>query len=192
MQKNRHFFKKKTKNYKERSEEKREQFLKEIEKISVNSRVYVDESGIDQYIDRPFGRSFLGKKVHGIVSGRRYQRESFIAGKAGTKILAPFCYHGTCNADLFNFWLKHFLLPELSPGQVVILDNATFHKSFETKELIESVGCQVLFLPPYSPDLNPIEIFWANLKNRIRETLRKLKNLSLAIDQSFSYYLRTT
>jgi transposase len=54
-------------------------------------------------------------------------------------------------------WVKDFLLPELKPGQVLIMDNAAFHKSQETKKLIETAGCRVLFLPPYSPDLNPIE-----------------------------------
>jgi transposase len=69
------------------------------------------------------------------------------------------------------------------------MDNATFHKSKKTKELIESVGCRILFLPPYSPDLNPIEIFWANLKHKIREKVRILKNLSEAINESFLNYM---
>ena len=101
----------------------------------------------------------LEKFFKGAISGRRYHRESFVAGKLGSKIIAPFCYQGTCDTDLFNFWIKNFLVPELIPGQVVILDNATFHKSSKTKELIESSGCEILFLPPYSPDFNPIEIF---------------------------------
>ena len=81
------------------------------------------------------------------------------------------------------------MLPELIPGQIVILDNATFHKSKKTKDLIESVGCKILFLPPYSPDLNPIEIFWANLKRTIREKVRTLQNLSTAINESFLIYM---
>ena len=92
-------------------------------------RVYIDESGIDTHIYRPRGRSLLGEFVHGLISGRRYQRESFIAGKVGNKIIAPFCYQGICDTDLFNYWMENFLVPKLIPGQVVILDNATFHKS---------------------------------------------------------------
>ncbi len=61
-------------------------------------------------------------------------------------------------------WLKDFLIPELKVGQVVIMDKATFHKSEESRKLIEKAGCRILFLPTYSPDLNPIEIFWANFK----------------------------
>lgn len=86
---------------------------------------------------------------------------------------------------LFNFWLRDFLVPELRPGQVVIMDNATFHKSKESLNLIEKAGCKVLFLPPYSPDLNPIEIFWANFKKVVRTHLETLKTLAQAIDYSF-------
>jgi transposase len=118
----------------------------------------------------------------------RYARESFIAAQRGAQILSPFCYRGTCNTDLFNLWLRDFLIPELKPGQVVIMDNAAFHKSQETKRLIEEAGCRIFFLPPYSPDLNPIEQFWANLKKKVRGLLEKIKAISLAdaIDQAFS------
>lgn len=114
-------------------------------------------------------------KVYGAISGLRYSRESFIAGKVGSKILAPFCYKGTCDTQLFNIWLKNFLIPELKAGQVVIMDNATFHKSKETQELIKKSGCRILFLPPYSPDLNPIEKFWANFKKWFDQIWRKFK-----------------
>ncbi len=101
----------------------------------------------------------IGHQVKGFISGKRYQRESFVTGKAGSKIIAPFCYQGTANTDLFNFWVEQFLVPELISSQTVILDNATCHKSKKTTELIESAGCKLLFLSLYSPDLNPIEIF---------------------------------
>jgi len=88
-------------------------------------------------------------------------------------------------------WLQDFLIPELKPGQVVIMDNATFHKSEESKKLIETAGCRILFLPAYSPDLNPIEIFWANLKKAVRANLEKVKTLAEAIDFSFMSFLKT-
>jgi len=118
----------------------------------------------------------------------RYARESFIAAQRDKQILSPFCYRGTCNTDLFNMWLKDFLIPELKPGQVVIMDNAAFHKSQNTKRFIEEAGCRVFFLPPYSPDLNPIELFWANLKQKVRGLLERIKGIKLAdaIDQAFS------
>jgi transposase len=73
-------------------------------------------------------------------------------------------FNGTCNTNLFETWVEKFLIKELKLGQVVIMDNASFHKSQKTRELIESVGCKIIFLPPYSPDLNPIEKLWANMK----------------------------
>ena len=73
-------------------------------------------------------------------------------------------FNGSCNTELFEAWIEQFLIKELKPGQVVIMDNTSFHKSKKTKSLIESVGCKLVFLPPYSPDLNPIEKFWANMK----------------------------
>lgn len=121
----------------------------------------------------------------GGVSGKRYARESFIAGQIQNKIIAPFCYTGTCDSNLFNFWLENFLLPALGSGYIVIMDNAAFHKSEITKLLIEDAGCQLLFLPPYSPDFNPIEQFWANLKAKIRRIISRFLTLAEAIDEAF-------
>lgn len=92
------------------------------------------------------------------------------------------CFEGTCDTDLFNTWLKQVLIPNLIPGQVLILDNASFHKSIESRKLVEAAGCKILFLPPYSPDLNPIEKFWANMKAKVRELLPKAKSFSEALD----------
>jgi transposase len=93
------------------------------------------------------------------------------------------CFQGTCNTEFFNAWLKQILIPELQPGKVLILDNASFHRSDTTKKLVTSAGCKILFLPPYSPDLNPIEKYWANLKVKVRELLRKISNFTQAIDE---------
>lgn len=139
---------------------------------------------------REYGRSVRGSQILGAVSGLRYARESFIAAKIESCILAPFCYKGTCDTQLFNIWLKDFLIPELKSGQVIIMDNAAFHKSQESQRLIEEAGCRILFLPPYSPDLNPIEVFWANFKKMVRSNLEKLETLAEAIDISFINVLK--
>jgi len=77
-------------------------------------------------------------------------------------------WEGTCNTLIFNQWLKDLLCPLIDENCVIIMDNATFHKSARTRELIESKGAKLLFLPPYSPDLNPIENDFGALK-KIRE-----------------------
>ncbi len=120
--------------------------------------------------------------MFGEISGRRFGRQSVIAALKGKKLLAPMCFEGTCDTDLFNVWLKQELLPSLTPGQVLILDNASFHKSAATRKLVESYGCEIVFLPPYSADLNPIEKYWANMKTKIRELLSVTDTLSEAFD----------
>ncbi len=80
-------------------------------------------------------------------------------------------FYGTCNIAIFEAWVEQFLIKELDPGQVVVMDNATFHKTQKTKKLIKSVKCRLVFLPPYSPDLNPIEKFWANMKRWIKQNM---------------------
>ena len=94
------------------------------------------------------------------------------------------CFQGTCNTELFNTWLKQVLIPELKPGQVLILDNASFHKSEISRKLVEAAGCKLLFLPPYSPDLNPIEKYWANLKVKVRESLSQFTKFTDALDEA--------
>ena len=84
-----------------------------------------------------------------------------------------------------NYWLENCLLPSIGPGYTIVMDNAAFHKSEKTKILIEKARCNLLFLPPYSPDLNPIEKFWANLKAKIRKCIRRFPSLADAIDNAF-------
>ena len=86
-------------------------------------------------------------------------------------------FNGSCDTLLFETWVEQFLIKELKCGQVVIMDNASFHKSQRTRELIESVGCALIFLPPYSPDLNPIEKFWANMKRWIKQQIPSFNKL---------------
>ncbi len=74
---------------------------------------------------------------------------------------------------LFNIYLEELLLPVLKPGQIILMDNARYHKSTETQSLREKAGCQLLFLPPYSPELNPIEHTWASLKSYIKRFRHK-------------------
>lgn len=105
-----------------------------------------------------------------------------MAALNGDEIKAPIRYSGTANTDLFLYWLEIFLLPVLEKGQVVIMDNCSIHKSPKVKELIESVGCRLIYLPPYSPDLNPIENYWAVMKNNIKKIRNNFDDIVEAID----------
>ena len=159
----------------------REEFQKKLALIDREKLIFVDESGVDTFVSRQYGRAPRGKKIHGEISGKRFARQSFVAAKAGSKIIAPMIYEGTCHSELFETWVEQVLLPELIPGQTIVMDNAAFHKSLKTKNLIERAGCNLLFLPPYSPDFNPIEKFWSWLKKRLREIINSFKNLQDAL-----------
>jgi len=148
--------------------------------------VFVDESGFDEFLYREYARAPRGEKIYEKVSGKRYDRQSILGAKRDKEILAPFGYSGTCDTKLFNFWLKTQLVPKLRKGQVVILDNAKIHKSEETRMIIEKAKCHIVFLPPYSPDLNPIEHTWAHKKQFIRANMHKFSKLGDAINYAFS------
>lgn len=130
--------------------------------------VYLDETGFAPSTHRHHGWAAKGQRVRGLQSGQQRPRTSLIGAYLQRKLIAPMLFEGTCNTAVFNQWLEHMLLPELVTGSVLVLDNATFHTSKRTQELVQQAGCELLFLAPYSPDLNPIEKLWANLKRRWR------------------------
>jgi transposase len=100
-------------------------------------------------------------------------------------------FNVSCNTKLFETWLEQFLIKELKPAQVMIMDNAAFHRSQKTKELIEYANCKLLFLPPYSPNLNPIEELWANMKRWVRSQISQFAYLYDALVQFFKYAMST-
>jgi putative transposase len=124
----------------------------------------VDESGFAPTAQREYGWAPRGVKVYGLRSGNRRPRTSLIAGLMGKRLTAPMLFEGTCNTAIFNAWLEQELCPLLNKNIVVVIDNAAFHKSAATRELIASTGATLLFLPPYSPELNPIEKTFGTIK----------------------------
>jgi len=106
-----------------------------------------------------------------------------IAALCNRHLIAPFTVEGACNRVVFETWLETCLLPVLKLGQVVVLDNATFHKGGRIEQLIQKAGCKLLYLPPYSPDLNKIERCWSWLKSRIRKRLGQCNCLRDAMEQ---------
>ena len=76
------------------------------------------------------------------------------------------------------------LLPQLKPNQILILDNATFHKGETMRQLVESPGCELLYLPPYSPDFNPIENYWFPIKNQVKKTVTDIENFRQKVDEA--------
>ncbi len=164
--------KKKTTLYAERCEKKRTQFKEHIAKLDPNTLVYVDEAGVDNRLFRPYARAPKGHKIYADIPGKKRERHSMIGGWMKSRFMAPFTFQGGCNANVFNTWLDQVLLPTLPKGSTIIMDNAAFHKSAKTREMIEEAGCFLLYLPTYSPDFNPIEHCWHTVKSRIRPLIQ--------------------
>lgn len=133
--------------------------------------MYVDECGIDQYLYREYAYSPRGQKVIAKISGKKFKRTNIVAGICCGEWVAPMEYSGTTNSVTFEHWFENCLLKEVKPGDIIVLDNASFHKKSVLPELAQKNNCKVIFLPPYSPDLNPIEKKWAWLKKKLRKIL---------------------
>ncbi|WP_237342968.1 IS630 family transposase [Wolbachia endosymbiont of Folsomia candida] len=146
---------KKTFLYQERDEGKRKEFKEKVAKINKENLVFIDESGIDDNEFYAYGWAPKGKRLFAEKPAFKKKRISIIGALNQGKVGAPCAFEGYCNSELFEAYVENILIPELKIGQTVILDNASFHKSVKIRKLIENVGCNVLFLPPYSPDLNP-------------------------------------
>ena len=104
------------------------------------------------------------------------------------KILAPFQYSGTMDSRLFEFWFSNQLLPSLEKGTVIVMDNASFHSKKRLLAAAQNAGCRLLFLPPYSPELNPIEKFWAWLKRFLRKILPSHPSFDDALFTAFQLW----
>ena len=130
--------------------------------------VYIDETGFGASSFREYAYAPKGSCVEDKVSSNRYKRTTLIAARIQERFTAPLLFNGSCDAIAFETWLEKLLCPLLDDRHVVILDNASFHKGSRTLALIEGSGASLLFLSPYSPELNPIEKDFATLK-RMRE-----------------------
>ena len=144
--------------------------------------VYVDESGFEPEVVRTHGWAKRGHKVHGFRPGNTRPRTSLIAARMGGKLEAPMLFEGCCNTNIFYDWVVHCLCPNLQKGDVVVMDNASFHKAQKIRDAIEAAEALLLFLPPYSPDRNPIETDFANLKHI------RIYNEHCSIDQAINMY----
>lgn len=113
------------------------------------------------------------------------EKLNLIAGLLNHEVIAPLTYKGYTDTQVFNVWLEQCLIPVLPLNCLIVMDNASFHKSEETREIIETNGHTLLFLPPYSPDLNPIENYWAIIKAKLRKIIQNYNNLFDALRAVF-------
>jgi transposase len=152
---------------------KREQWRAEQSAIDPEKVVFLDEMGATTNMTRRYGRSPKGQRLVCPVPHGHWKTTTFIAGLRSSGLSAPMVIDGAMNGDLFEAYVKQILVPTLTPGDVVILDNLPSHKRVAAIRAIESAGCTVRFLPPYSPDLNPIELAFSKLKSLLRKAEKR-------------------
>jgi transposase len=177
--------KKKTTTYLEQNETDRQAFLAKLQESPVATAVYLDETGISPQLARDYGWAPIGAPVASKRPGHRTPNLNIIAALGDGEIKAPVSYEGPMNTALFNTYLREHLLPALPPGKTLRMDNASFHKSAETRQLIVEHGSQLEFLPAYSPALNPIEHTWAALKRYVKRFRTDFDSLRDTVDFIF-------
>jgi len=131
--------------------------------------VFIDETWATTNMTRQRGRSPRGKRLIAAVPHGHWKTSTFVAGLRLSGLTAPLVLDGAMNGEAFRAYVEQFLAPTLAQGDVVIMDNLSSHKVAGVRELIETRGATLLYLPPYSPDLNPIEQSFSKLKALIRK-----------------------
>ena len=197
-------------------------YLTQLAEFPDYQRVYLDETGFDRYLFRPYARSLKGQIVKAQISGKRYsglnlnqdkatkpqtvqivrqgeatpywfkvdplyQRLSLVSAQVGNRLIAPMVYQNTMTGVFFEAWFQQCLLPALTQKSVIILDNARFHRMGVLREMAEKWGHKVLPLAPYSPELNPIEKVWANIKRYLRTVLSDYARFDDALLSYFDF-----
>jgi transposase len=131
-------------------------------------------------------------KIQDVKRGRKFGRTNVVAALVGKKILAPLCYNHSMNGKFFEKWFKNDLLPALENGSTITMDNASFHPKNRLLEIIQNEkfshkNLKLEFLPTYSPDFNPIEHTWANMKFKLPNLIPKFDSLEKAIYSYLGY-----
>lgn len=131
--------------------------------------VFIDETSVKTNLTRLRGRALRGERLYGTAPFGSWNTQTFIAGLTADSLIAPWVIRGAMNGAAFETYIRTQLAPQLAPGTVVILDNLSTHKNAGAAKALKAHGCWFLFLPPYSPDLNPIEMAFSKLKAHLRK-----------------------
>ena len=126
----------------------------------------MDETWAKTNMTRTYGRSLQGTRLIESMPHGRWETTTFLGAMRSTGFIAPLCVEGAINGELFLGWVKQHLVPALRPGDIVVMDNLSSHKVPGVAAAIEAAGAEVRYLPPYSPDLNPIELAFSKLKQK--------------------------
>jgi transposase len=149
--------------------------------------VFLDESGASTQMTRNYGRAPRGERVREGTPQGHWRTLTLLAALTTKGLQAPMTIESATDGDVFLAYLEHVLCPGLEPGQVVVMDNLSAHKVEGVRRLIEARGAQLLYLPPYSPDFNPIEQAWSKVKQLLRSAkARTMEELEQAIAEALA------
>lgn len=132
--------------------------------------VFIDETGVKTSMTRARGRSPQGERCHVAVPNGHWKTTTFIAGLRVNALTAPMVLDGHMDKEAFLGYVRQLLCPTLKPGDIVIADNLNSHKNDDVRKAIEAVGACIRYLPPYSPDFNPIEMCFSKLKALLKKS----------------------
>ncbi|QBQ56182.1 transposase [Nitrosococcus wardiae] len=147
----------------------------EVSLCSPEDFIVLEETGAVLNLTPAYGRAPQGQRAYGKKPTTQGERISTIGALSRDGVLPAMCFEGTLNGPVFLYDVEHFLWPHLHEGKVVILDNAAAHRDEEAIERIEQTGAKVVFLPPYPPELNPIEYAWSKLKHVLKKKAARTK-----------------
>ena len=158
-----------------------------VSRIEPERLVFLDESGATTEMTRRYGRAPSGERIREATPAGHWSTLTLLGAMSSKGMLASMTVESATDGEVFLAYLDHVLCPCLRPGQVVVMDNLAAHKVQGVRERIEAVGAELLYLPPYSPDFNPIEQCWAKVKQSLRSAkARTLEVLEAAITQALA------
>ena len=162
---------------------KRHEYRRWLERVDVRNLVFVDEAGVHLAMTRLYGRVFGGERLVESTPRNKGQNISMIGALGLEGIIALMTVTGSVDTCVFLTYIREILVPQLWTGAIVVMDNLKVHYATLVKSTIEAVGAKVVFLPPYSPDLSPIELCWSKLKQFLRSHSARTRE---ALDQAMT------
>lgn len=163
-----------------------------LSKLDARRLIFLDETWTSTAMMRLYGRAVRGQRLVDHVPHGHWKISTFVAGLRHDGMVAPCVIDGAINGDVFVAYVEQVLVPELRPGDTVVMDNLSSHKITGVRAAIEAAGATLLFLPPYSPDLNPIEMAFAKLKSHLRTmALRAMDELWQALGPMSNAFNKT-
>lgn len=149
--------------------QKRTEWRASQQQIDPAKVVFIDETWAKTNMTRRYGRSPRGTRVMEKTPCGRWETTTFLGALRAEGFIAPLTVEGAINGTLFRAWVEQHLAPVLKPGDIVVMDNLSSHKVTGVRKAIEAAGAELRYLPPYSPDLNPIELAFSKLKKLLRD-----------------------